>query len=148
MQVQTSSAKLANTSILTSTMVEAKTVSLEPAFLPLLNVVSVVDVSSPSALFICSDNINNIAADATMNKAANHANITTDIAIVVGEIVYEDENKALESNVIADMTKDAVDETVGQSGVNNDDKHVAGEKIVATTDENVVEQVSHTTSHI
>ena len=39
-----------------------------------------------------------------------------------------------------------MDEVVGQSGVENDDGHAAGEEIVATCDENVVEHVSHTTT--
>ena len=82
-----------------------------------------------------------------MNKAADHASVTTDIATVVGEILYEDKNKALESNVIVDMAEDAIDEAVGQFGVDNDDEHATGEKIIATTDENVVEHVSHTTSY-
>jgi hypothetical protein len=37
------------------------------------------------------------------------------------------------------MAEDAVDEAVGQSSVENDDGHAAGEKIIATADENVVE---------
>ena len=147
MQVQASSAKLADISVLTSITAETKTVPLELALLLLLNVVSVVDVMSPSALLICSDIIKDVAADAMMNKAADYASITTDIATVVGEILYEDGNKALESNDITYMAEDAVDEAVGQFGVDNDDEHAVGEKIVATTDENVVEHVSHTTSH-
>ena len=82
-----------------------------------------------------------------MNKATDHTNITTDITTVVKEIVHENGNNALESNVITDMAKDAVDEVIGHSGVENDDQHAAGKKIVATTDENVVEHVSHTTTH-
>ena len=117
------------------------------AILLLLNVVSVVDVPSSSTLFIYSDVIKNVAADATMNKAADHASVTTDIGTVVEDIVDEDGNTTLESDVIADMAKDAVDEAVGQFGVENDDEHAAGGKIVATTDENVVDHVSHTTSH-
>jgi len=56
-----------------------------------LNVVSVVDVSSPSALatlLVCSDVIVivDVAADATMNKAVDHASVITDISTVVKEI--------------------------------------------------------------
>ena len=123
----------------TSTMAEAKTVPPELALPPLLNVVSVVDVPCPFALLVCSNVIKDVAADATMNKAADHANVTTDIATVVEEIMYEDGNKAVESDVIVDIAKVAVDEAVGQSGVENDDGHAADEKIVAIGDENVVE---------
>ena len=146
MQVQASSAKLVDTSVLTSTTAEAKTVPLEPALPPLLNVVSVVDVPYPFALLVCSDVIKDVAADATMNKAADHASVTTDIATVVEEIVHEDGNKAVEFDVIADIAEDAVDEAVGQSDVENDDGHAVGEEIVATCDENVIEHVSHITT--
>ena len=108
---------------------------------------NVVDVSFLSALFVCSGVIKDVAADATMNKAEDHVNVTTDIAMVVEKIVHEDENKALESDVIADIAEDAVDEAVGQSGMKNDDGHASGEEIVATVDENVVERVSHITNH-
>ena len=83
----------------------------------MLNVVSIVDVSSPSALLICSDIIKDVAADATMNKAANHDSVTTDIITVMEEIVHENENKALETDVIADMAEDTINEAVGQSSV-------------------------------
>ena len=78
-----------------STTAEAKTVSLEPAPFPywLLNVVSVVDVPSPFALLICNDVIKDVAANVTINKAADHASVTTDIATVMEEIVHEDGNK-------------------------------------------------------
>lgn len=112
-----------------------------------MNVVSVVDVTSPSALLVCSDVIKEIAADATMNKPTNHVNVTTDITTVVEDIVHEDGNKALESNVIADMAEDAIDEAVGQSGVKNDNGHAADEEIIATADENVVHYVSYTITH-
>ena len=146
MQAQASSVKLVDTSILTSTTAEAKTVPPEPALPPLLNVVSVMDVLCPSALLVCSDVIKDVAVDANMNKVADHANITTDIATVVEEIVHEDGNKAVESDVIADIAEDAVDKAVGQSNVENDDGHAMGEEIVTTCDENVVEHVSHTTT--
>jgi hypothetical protein len=99
-----------------------------------LNVESVVDVSSPFALFVCSNVIKDVAADAIMNKVADHTNFTKNIATVVEEIVHEDRNKTLESDVIADITEDAVDKAVRQSGVENDDGYAAGEEIVATTD--------------
>ena len=146
MQTQASSAKFLDTSVLRSTTVEAKAVLAEPALFSLLNVMSIVDVSCPSALFVCSNFIKNVAADATINKVADHASVTTDIARVVEDIVHKDGNKAVESDIIAYITKEAVDEAVGQSGVKNDDGHAAGEEIVATGDENVVEQVLHTTT--
>jgi hypothetical protein len=40
-------------------------------------------MSFPSTLFVCSNVIKDIAADATMNKAVNHSSFTTDIATVV-----------------------------------------------------------------
>jgi hypothetical protein len=112
-----------------------------------LNVVSVVDVPSPPALIVCSDVIKAVAADVTMNKAADHTSVTTDIATVVEEIMHENGNKTFESDVNTDMAEDTVDEAVGQSGVENDDMHTADEEIVATADENVIEHVSHTTIH-
>ena len=72
-----------------------------------------------------------------MNVVTDHANVSNDIVTLVEEIVHEDENKAEKSDVIANMAEDAVDETVGQSCVENDDGHAAGEKIVAIRDENV-----------
>ena len=108
---------------------------------------SVVDVLSPPALFVCSDVIKDVASDATIHKAAYQASVTTDITTVVEEIVHEDGNKALESNVIADMAEDLVDEGVGQSGMENDDGHGAAKEIGAIADENMVEQVPHTTIH-
>ena len=52
--------------------------------------------------------------------------------------MHKDNNKALESDIIANMAEDTVYEAVGQSSVENDDEHTTGEKIVATADENVV----------
>ena len=103
MQAQASSAKFVDTSKLTSTTAEAKTVPPELALPPLLNVVSVVDVPCPSALLVCSNVIKNVAADASINKAADHGNITTDITAVVEEIVHKDGNKAVESDIKADI---------------------------------------------
>ena len=113
----------------------------------MLNIMSVLDVSSPSALFVCSNVAKDVAADATINKAADHAIVTTNIATVVEEIVYKDEIKTLESDVIVDMAENVVDEAVGRSGVENDDGHAAREQIVATANENVVKHVSHTITH-
>jgi len=59
-----------------------------------------MDVSSPSALFVCSDVIKKVAANATMNKATDHASFITDIVTVVEEIVHEDGDNALEFDVI------------------------------------------------
>ena len=53
----------------------------------------------------------------------------------------------LTPDVIADMAEDAIDEAVAQSGVENDDGHGAGEEIVGAADENVVDHVSHTSTH-
>ena len=117
--------------MLTSTTAEAKTISSELALHALLNIVSVVNVSYPSALFVCSNVVKDVAADTTMNKVANHVSIAT----VVEEIVHENENKVLEFDVIADMVEDSVNEAVGQSDVENNDMHTAGEEIVATADE-------------
>ena len=108
---------------------------------------SVVDLPSPFTLIVWSDFIKDVAAHATMNKVANHASVTTDITTVVEKIVYEDGNKILKSDIIVDMADDAIDESVGQSGVENDDGHAADDEIVVTVDENVVEHVSHTTTH-
>ena len=104
-------------------------------------------MSSPSALFVCNDVIKDVVANAIMNKAADHANVTIDIAMVLEEIVHEDENNALESDVIANMAKDTIDEAVGQSGVEKRRRHTTGEEIVITADENVVAQVSYTTTY-
>ena len=49
----------------------------------MLNVVNIVDVSFPTSLLVCSDVIKDVAADATMNKAEDHANVTTDFATMV-----------------------------------------------------------------
>ena len=53
----------------------------------------------------------------------------------------------MEPNVIVDMAEDEVDEAVVQLGVKNDDGHGAGEEIVGAVDENVVDQISHTSIH-
>ena len=65
MQAQASFVKFVETSKLTSTTAEVQIVPPKPALPPLLNVVSVVDVPCPSALFVCSDIIKDVAADAT-----------------------------------------------------------------------------------
>ena len=147
MQAQASVAKLVDTPLLTSTTAEVKMVPPEPTLTSLLNAVNVVDVPSLPALVVCSDVIKDVASDATMNNAADHASVTTDITTVVEEIVHKDGNKTLESDVVVDMAEDLVDEAVGQSGVENDYGHGADEEIGATADENMVEQVSHTTTH-
>ena len=85
-QAQTSYAKLIPTPVLTSTAAEAKTVPPELAPTPLLNVIRVVDVSSTSALLVGSDVVVNVAVDATMNKAADHVNVSTNIGTVVEDI--------------------------------------------------------------
>ena len=117
MQAQASSAKLVDTSTLTLTTAEAKTVPPELAFPPLLIVVNVVDVSSPSALFVCNDVIKDVAVDAIMNKLTDHASNTTNIVTMVKKVVHEYRNKALKSDVIVDMAEDAVNEVVGHSGM-------------------------------
>ena len=104
---------------------------------PLLNVINVVDVSSPSTL--------HVAGDATTKKVADHASVTTDIATVVEEILHDDGNNAVDFDVILDLTEGAVDEAIRHVMTKNDDGHAAGEEIVAITDENVVKHVSHTT---
>lgn len=118
--------------MLTSTTAKAKTVPPESLLLPLLNVVSVVDVSSPSVLIVCSDVIKDVTTDVTMNVFTDHVNVKKDIATLVEEMVHEEAIKALESDVIADMADDVVDEEVGQSGVENDDRHAAAEEIIVT----------------
>lgn len=70
-----------------------------------------MDVPCLSALYVCSDGVKDVAANATTNKVADHANVTTDITTVVEEILHEDKNKAVDSDVIADMTENAVDKT-------------------------------------
>ena len=145
MQTQTSSAKLVDTSVLTSTTAVVKTVPPKLVHPPMLNVCKCCGylVTFCIACLQRRHQILNskldVAADVTMNKKANHANVTTESVTVVEEIVHEDGNKTLESGVIANMAEDTVDETVGHSGVENDDGYVAGEEIVATTNENVVE---------
>lgn len=86
---------------------------VEHAPLPLLNVGSVVNVQSHSALLVCSDGVKDVAVDATTNKVTYHISVTTDIATVLEDIVHEDKNKAVESDVIADKVEGAVDEAVG-----------------------------------
>ena len=95
----------------------------------MLNILSVVDVSSLSTLLICSNVAKDVAADTTINKAADHAIETTNIVTVMEEIVYKDENKALKSDFIIDMMENAVDEAVGQSEVENDDGHAVESKL-------------------
>ena len=147
-QAQTSYAKLVPPPVLTSTAAEAKTVPPELAPTPLFNVIRIVDVPSTSALFVGSDIVVNVAADATMNKAAEHPNFSTNIGTVVKKIGQEDGKKSVEPDVIADMAEDALDEAVAQSGVENDDGHRASEEIVGAANENVVDQVSHTSTYI
>ena len=133
--------------MLTSTTAEAKTVPLEPAPTPLLNVVRVVDVPSTSTLVVGSDVIADVAADATLNKAAEHASVNTDIGTVVEDIGLKEGTKSVIADVIAEliaMSEDAVDDAIAQSGVENDDGHGAGEEILVAADDNVVDQVSQT----
>ncbi len=135
------------TPVLTSTTAEAKTVALEPAPTPLLNVVCVVDVPSTSTLVVGSDVIADVAADATLNKAAEHASVNTDIGTVVEDIGLKEGTKSVIADVIAEliaMSEDAVDDAIAQSGVENDDGHGAGEEILVAADDNVVDQVSQT----
>ena len=146
-QAQASYATLVLTPVLTSTAAETKTVPPESAPTSLLNVIRVVNVPSTSALFVGSDVAVDVAADVTINKAADHANVSTDIDTVVEKIGHEDGKKSVELDVIGDMAEDAVDEAVAQSGVENDDGHGADEEIVGATDENVVDHVSHTSTH-
>ena len=80
----------------------------------MLNVVSILDLPSPYALHVCSDGVEDIAADAITNKVADHACVTTNIATVVEEILHEDGNKAVDSDVIHDLTEDAVKEAFGR----------------------------------
>lgn len=120
---------------------------VEHAPLPLLNVGSVVNVQSHSALLVCSDGVKDVAVDATTNKVTYHINVTTDIATVLEDIVHEDGNKAVEFNIIVDILEGAVDEAVWKAMAENDDGHAAREEIVATVDDNVVEHVSHITTH-
>ena len=67
----------------------------------LLNVDSVVDVPSPSALHVCSDIVKYFAADTTTNKVGDHVSVT----MVVEKILHGDGNKAVDSDVIADLAE-------------------------------------------
>ena len=102
--MQASASKLVEISVLTSTTAETKTVSLEPAPAPLLNVVRVVDVPSTLTLLVSSVVIVDGAADATLNKAAEHDNVSTEIDTVVEDIVQED-GKTLVENSASRSTK-------------------------------------------
>ena len=73
----------------------------------------IVDVPSHYALHVCNDGVKDVAADATTNKVADH--VTTDIATVLEEILHEDENKAMDSDIIIDMTEGVVYEALGQT---------------------------------
>ena len=55
----------------------------------LLYVVSVINVSSPSASNVCSDGVKDIATDSIMSKVTDHASVTTDFVTVVEDIVHE-----------------------------------------------------------
>ena len=147
-QAQASYAILGPTPVVTSTAAEANTVSPEPAPTPLLNVIRVVDVPSTSALLVGSDVAVDVAPDATINKTADDVHVSTDIDTVVEKIGHEDGKKSVEPDVIGDMAEDVVDDAVAQSGVENDDGHGAGEEIIGAAEENVVDQVSHTSTHI
>ena len=92
---------------------------------PLLNVVNVVDVSSPSALHVCNHGIKDVAADVTTNKVADHANVTMNIATVMKEILDEDGNKVVDSDVIVVLAESALDKALGQAMAENDDGHAA-----------------------
>ena len=143
--MQESASKLVETPMLTSTTAEAKTVPLEPAPTPLLNVVRVVDVPSTSTLVVGSDVITDVAADATLNKAAKHASVNTDIGTVVEDIRLKEGTKSVIADVIAEfiaISEDVVDDAIAQSGVKNDDGHGVGEEIVVAADDNVVDRVS------
>lgn len=109
MQIQASSAKLVDTLALTSTTTKVS------QNLPhsLLNVFNVVDVPSYSTLHIFCDGVKEVVVDATTNKVAEHANVTTDFTTVVNEILYDNENKVVDSDVIADMTEGVTDEVLG-----------------------------------
>lgn len=98
-QAQALYATLVPTPVLTSTAAEVKTVPPKPAPTSLLNVIRVVDVPSTSALLVGSNVAVDVAADATMNKAADHANVIIDINTVYEKIGYEDEKKSVEPDV-------------------------------------------------
>ena len=142
--MQASTSKLVETPVLTSTTAIAKTILLEHAATPLLNVACVVDVPSTSTLLVGSDVIADLVADATLNKAAENANVNTDIGTVVEDIRQEDAKKSVIAELIADIAEHAVDDAIAQSGVENDDGHGAGEEILVAADDNVVDQVSQT----
>ena len=103
---------------------------------------------STSTLLVGSDVIFDVTADATLNKAADDVSVNTNIGMVRKDIVYEDEKKSVIADVIADafadMAEDEVDDAIVQSGVENDDRHGAGNEIVIASDDNVVDQVSQT----
>ena len=126
MYAQTLSAKLVDTSSLTSTTAEAWTVSPEPAPLP-----------SHFALFVCTDDVKDVAVDASTNKVTDHANINMDIVTVVEEILHEDGIKTM--NDIVDLAEGVANEAFGKAMAENDDGHAADKEIVTTADENVVE---------
>lgn len=56
----------------------------------MLNVVYVMDVPSPTALHVCSNDVKDVAIDAITKKMADHASVTSDIATLVEEILHED----------------------------------------------------------
>jgi hypothetical protein len=135
MQTQASSTELMDTSVLTSTTAEAKTVL--PELIPLFRIKYCERCAHVvSFCIVCLQQRHQRYCG-----RCHHEQGGKPLQLHHGyrhggggqEIVHEDGNNALEPDVIADMAEDAVDEAIEQSGVKNDNRHAAGEEIVAIT---------------
>jgi hypothetical protein len=98
-----SSAKMLDTSALTSTMVEATTLVHESIPTPLLTTMGVVDARLPTEVHVSNDVAEDAATDANTDKQGVHSSPATDIAAVVEDILEEEGRKSTNSHAIVDL---------------------------------------------
>lgn len=104
------SAKMLDTSALTSTTVEAMTLVHEPVPAPLLTTMGVVDALFPTEVHVSSDVCEDVALEANANKQGVHNNPVADIAAVVEDLLKEKRRKSTESHAIGDPAEPELEE--------------------------------------
>ena len=106
-----SSAKMLETSALTSTTLEATTLVQQVVPTPAVTAVVVADTWLPSEIRVSSDVAVDAAVDANTNNLVGHSSPGTDIAAVVEDIVQEEAHITTNSHAIADPAEPEPEET-------------------------------------
>lgn len=143
-----SSAKMLDTSALTSTTVEPTTLAHQPVPAALVISLGAANTRLVSVVHISSDVAKNAATEAATNNQGVHNNPDTVIASVVEDIQVEEGNKSTDPQAIGNVVKPEHEDVPMQAMEDINEGPLEVEGIVDVPKENVIlEQVTSTKTH-